>query len=318
MEMLDKYKLLIKKSIREIQLGLKHNISEDNVAEIEKERNIWFLSLLIPSLMLIFMVFPISFIISQYYGYTWLDIILFVNLPKDQLMEHAFFFPLPSNDSTITWPLTTSYFLAYGAIGLVGSMLIKTGTIFRIFVQANGLFFGYHLTFFVVAFLSSNNFNSIDYFAGQFFTLKIIYVFLSFYFFESLTDYFAIEGYRGDKFRFLFNGLNGLVCGWLLSKGFGNLSIALNGIVFLSITFCTIWVFEKLVFVFFSLLKKAGLEICQLSNIFNPIRFNKENFNTLLSKSLREDKDSILGGSIIIFTFPFLVFGIIILIRFLI
>ncbi len=308
--MLDKLKISIKESICEIQSGLNQDITEDDIAEIDKERNALFLSLLIPSLLLIFVSFPASYFTSRYYGYNWLDIILFVNLPKDQLIEHLFFFPLPLKSSTITWPLTTSLFLAYGAIGFVGSIMIRSGTVFRIFVQANGLFWGYHFTFYAVYFFSPNDFSSINFFSVRFFTLKIIYVFLSFYFFESLTDLFVIDGYRGDKFRFLFNGLNGLISGWLLSKCFGNSSIVLNGTLFLLITFFTIWIFEKLVFIFSYPLVKIGLEFYSLSKIFKPIRFNKKNLCHSLKKSLRHDKDFILSGSIICFVFPFLIFGI--------
>lgn len=83
-------------------------------------------------------------------------------------------------------------------------------------------------------------------FTGVLFNLKLAYIILAFYLTLALSNIMSKNEYSKERNSFLMSGLNGLFAGWLLGRGFGANSVAFSGILYIILSYITIWAAEAL------------------------------------------------------------------------
>lgn len=140
-------------------------------------------------------------------------------------------------------PLIYSFATLYGTIGIVAGLTILSGGLPKLVVTANGLITGYYLT----RFFTSNILSlwRIDEISTGMFRYKILYVMLLYYSSEALTNILSKDDISKEKYKFLFQGMYGLISGWILSRGFGQNSAVFTGCIFITFTFVSIAFYER-------------------------------------------------------------------------
>lgn len=266
------------------------------------------LALVISSIAFLLFFFPATILFSYLNGFEWSDIIFFNNLPIDSINHKYTIFPIPVSGSRIEYPLLSSLLTGYGIIGLIAFFLMYSNSLFRIFITSLGIYWGYYMVYYGVYLFTHLGLLKNDLPSVNLFSLKLIYVFLIFYLFESLIDLFAKDDYRGDKFRFLFPGLQGLATGWIMEKEFNNNAAIFNGIAFLICSFISIFVLETLITKIFSLLKRHGFQLKNFTEYMKPVMFDGNNSVYALKQSWKDSKTIVVSCAIVNAIFPFIAY----------
>ncbi|MDO8721437.1 MAG: hypothetical protein Q7J31_04325 [Syntrophales bacterium] len=262
----------------------------------------------IPSVAFILLFFPATTLFSHFNGFEWSDIIFFNNLPIDSITHKYTIFPIPVSGSKIEYPLLFSLLTAYGIIGLMVFLLMYSNSLFRIFITTMGMYWGYYMVYYGVYLLTYIGLLKSNLPSVNMLSLKLIYIFSIYYLFESLIDLFSKDDYRGDKFRFLFPGLQGLATGWILEKEFNNNAAIFNGIAFLACSFVSIFILEILITKIISMLKRQEFQLKNLTEYMKPVMFDGKSSIFALKQSWKDDKVIILSGSAINAIFPFIAY----------
>ena len=266
------------------------------------------LAIVIPSVAFFLLFFPATILLSYFNGFEWSDIIFFNNLPVDSINHKYTIFPIPVSGSRIEYPLLASLLTGYGIIGLMAFLLMYSNSLFRIFITSIGIYWGYYLVYNGVYLLTHLGLLKSKLPPVNMFSLRLIYIFLIYFLFESLIDLFAKDDYRGDKFRFLFPGLQGLATGWILEKEFNNNAAIFNGIAFLVCSFVSIFVLEILVTKIISILKKNGFRLKNFTEYMKPVMFDGKNSIFDLKQSWKNSKVIVFSGAAINAIFPFMAY----------
>lgn len=304
-----RYKISIKQELKVLKAEINDGGLEQSMKELRTEFLIPLaLAILTPSLVFILFCFPATIVFSQLNGFDWPDIIFFNNLPKEAIFHKYTIFPIPVSGSKIEYPLLCSLLTAYGTIGIVATLLIYSNSLLRIFITCNGIYCGYFTVYFGVYCLSYLDFSNRNLGNINLFSLKLLYVLLVFYLLEAFIDLFAKKDYRGDKFRFLFPGLQGLLTGWILEKEFSNNSAVLNGIFFLLSTFVAIYIIEILVGQSLKMIENLSIKTKNIQEYMKPKMFDAEEMLIATKKCWGESRVIILIVGIINITFPFIAY----------
>lgn len=170
--------------------------------------------------------------------------VVFLQVAPDGIPQGFFDLRFPLYSHPSARPMVYAFALLYGLTGLVAGLLMISGGLPKLAITANGLYWGYHLTKYVSVDLL--HLLSVDAFTGGLFNLKLAYILLAFYLSLALSNIMSRNEYSKERNSFLMSGLNGLFAGWLLGRGFGANSVMFSGMLYILLSYITIWVAESL------------------------------------------------------------------------
>jgi hypothetical protein len=163
--------------------------------------------------------------------------LLLLEFPKE-LDANFFASTFPRWSAPEARPVVYGFATLYGAVGVVGALVIAAGGVLRIAMMANGLFFGFYFTRFVATeALEILPRSAIE---GRLLYFKLAYLMLSYYTAWALTALVSKDELAREKFEFSLSGGQALFAGWILSKGFGAAAAVYAGAVYLACTFVTL------------------------------------------------------------------------------
>jgi hypothetical protein len=198
---------------------------------------------------------PLAIMSAQQASPDPIDILLLQKAPKS--FSGAVYSGVFPNLSVIeARPIVLAAALLYGTTSVVAGLVFLGGDLPKLAVTANGIYFGYCLTYLATVHLFEIVPN--DAFTGRLFNLKLAYVMIVSYFCDaaktlltpSRTDFGSL------KYSQLFSGLRGLAGGWILARGFGADATFYTGGVFLVASFISLALSECVFGSMFSLIRK--------------------------------------------------------------
>lgn len=181
---------------------------------------------------------PLTFVKANSAAIVFIDAILF-----NFFQPHAGLLSpikgVPDPQATV---LIYSYGVLYGVTSVVLALILPTVNFFALAIKANGILWGYYLAI-VFDSLTIGHFERQTILSQASF-LKFAYVLLLYYCVEFITEVATRLDKYPEKYEELFSGLYGLLVGWIIAREFGEAAVVFDGVVFLVLTFFSMWFAE--------------------------------------------------------------------------
>ena len=230
-----------------------------------------------------------------------IKLILFLKPPR-RIQEGLFLTHFPPLSQSEARPLVYAIGLFYGLLCFTAGLLMLVCSLRSLITNAVGIILGYFITTAIAHNILGNL--PISHFLERTMFFRVMYLLIAFYICSILSALFSKDELSKQKNEFVLMGLYGLFTGWLLGESFGSKAVVFSGVLFLSVTYCSMWTMEILHRPIFRVVEGAlGSE--RFEELIGTQHFYsvRELYDTI-SFAVKKDTLYFKGGLLIMIVFP--------------